>query len=78
MCHTRRLVYFHGEVSEDSPNNAPTPLGKPVKLIHYANSNLLHEAITGRLVPACLHFANATPMDWFIQKKVTAQTVTHS
>ena len=67
----------YGDVKEIVPNDAPTPLGKPVVLSHYVDANLYHNALTGRSVTACLHFANATPMDWYTKKQETVETATY-
>ena len=67
----------YGEVSEQLPADAPTPLGKPVTLTHYVDANLMHDILTGRSVTACLHFLNATPIDWYSKKMVTVETTTY-
>ena len=38
---------------------------------------LLHDVLTGRSVTACLHFVNATPIDWFSKKQATVETATY-
>ena len=67
----------YGEVSEQLPVDAPTPLGKPVTLTHYVDANLMHDILTGRSVTACLHFLNATPIDWYSKKMATVETATY-
>ena len=68
---------MYGDVKEYKPQDAPPPLGKPVQLIHYVDANLMHCSLTGRSVTACLHFANATPIDWYTKKQATAETATY-
>ena len=68
----------YGDVTEALPSNAPKPLGKSVQLTHYVDANLLHDVSTGRSVTACLHFANATPIDWYSKKQSTVETATYS
>ena len=68
---------IYGEVHEQMPTNAPKPLGKPVTLMHYVDANLMHDILTGRSVTACLHFMNATPIDWYSKKMATVETATY-
>ncbi len=68
----------YGNVEEELPKDAPRPLGKHVQLVHYKDANLMHDVLTGRSVTACLHFANATPIDWFTKKQATVETATYS
>ena len=67
----------YGEVKELIPENIPPPLGKPVQLTHYVDANLFHDALNGRSVTACLHFVNATPIDWYSKKQATVETATY-
>ena len=68
----------YGEVQEELPTDAPQPLGKPVQLIHYVDANLLHDKLSGKSITACLHFVNATPIDWYSKKQGTVETATYS
>ena len=68
---------IYGAVKEAEPTNAPPPLGKCVTLTHYVDTNLLHDILTGRSVTACLHFVNATPIDWFSKKQAAVETATY-
>ena len=68
---------IYGEIKEQLPSNAPKPLGKPVVLTHYVDANLMHDVLTGRSVTACLHFLNATPIDWYSKKMATVETATY-
>ena len=67
-----------GDVHEELPTNASLLLGKPVQLVHCLNADLMHDALAGRSVTACLHFTNAAPMDWHLKKQSTVETATHS
>ena len=69
---------IYGDVKELLPTDAPPPLGKTVTLTHYVDANLYHDAITGRSLTACLHFVNATPIDWYSKKQSTVETATYS
>ena len=60
----------YGNVRELVPNDAPTPLGKFVTLIHYVDVNLIHCLLTGRSVTGILTFINKTPIDWFLRNKL--------
>ena len=68
---------IYGEVQEHLPVNAPRPLGKPVTLTHYVDANLMHDILTGRSVTVCLHFMNATPIDWYSKKMATVEMATY-
>ena len=61
----------YGNVKEDSPDDAPTPLGKPVILTTYVDANLFHDMATGRAVTGVLHLINQTPFEWYSKKQGT-------
>ena len=65
-----------GDVSELVPSNAPEPLGEFVTLTHCVDANLMHDVTTGCSVVVCLHFINATPIDWHSKKQTTIETTT--
>ena len=67
----------YGDVKELVPERIPPPLGKPVQLTHYVDANLFHDALTGRSVTACLHFVNATLIDWYSKKQATVGMATY-
>ena len=69
---------IYGDVKEQLPDDAPPPLGKTVTLTHYVDANLYHDALTGRSLTACLHFINATLLDWYSKKQSTVETATYS
>lgn len=68
---------LYGEVSELLPSDAPEPLGKFVTLTYYVDANLMHDVITGHSMMACLHFVNATPIDWYSKKQATIETAAY-
>jgi hypothetical protein len=67
----------YGNTKEDTPRDAPKPLGKTVVTISYVDANLLHCLITGRSVTGILHFLNGTPIDWYSKKMATVETATY-
>ena len=67
-----------GNVQEEMPQDAPPALGKPVQLTHCVDANLMHDILTGGSVTACLHFINATPLDWHSNEQSALETATHS
>ena len=75
---TKNKNSIYGDVKEELPEDAPSPLGKPVQLTHYVDANLLHDKLSGKSVSACLHFANGTPIDWYTKKQGTVETATYS
>ena len=66
-----------GEVKEETPNDAPRPLGNAATLTHCADANLMHDLLTGRSVIGMLHFANQSIIDWHCKKPGSAETATH-
>ena len=67
----------YGNIHEEIPKDAPTPLGKPVTLTHFVDANLFHDQLTGRSVTGILHLLNQTPLDWFTKKQATVETATY-
>ena len=59
------------------PEDAPKPLGNPVKSTSYVDANLLHDLITGKSVTGILHFLNKTPVDWYSKLQATVETATY-
>ena len=70
-----KTVYAGSE--EEIPHDIPTPKGKSVKLVTYADSNLMHNILDGKAVTGILHFVNQTPFDWYSKKQATAETATY-
>ena len=66
-----------GDVKEQLPTDAPKPMGKPVVLTGYVDTNRLHDMTTGRLVTAMLHLINQTPVEWFSKKQAMVETATY-
>ena len=51
-------------IKEDTPDNLPTPRGKPMRLTTYVDANLMH-------------FLNSTPIEWFSKKQSTVEAATY-
>ena len=64
-------------VLEETPKDAPEPLGKSVTTTTFLDANLLHDLITGRSVTAVLHFFNLTPGDWYSKRQATVENATY-
>jgi hypothetical protein len=64
-------------VKEAVPQDAPTPRGNRVTMIHYVDANLYHDLLTGRSVTGILHILNQCPIDWFSKKQATVETATY-
>ena len=45
--------------------------------IHYVDTNLLHDLVTGRSVTAILHIVNGTPIDWYSKQEATVETASY-
>ena len=67
----------YGEVREETPPDAPEPLGRYVTTTHFFDANLMHCAVTGRAVTGALHLVNKTPLEWFCKKQSTVETATY-
>ena len=67
----------YGSPKEETPEDAPEPLGRPVILTHYVDANLYHCLLTGRSVTGIIHFLNGTPIDAFSKKQATVETATY-
>jgi hypothetical protein len=67
----------YGNVTEEIPSDAPTPLGRRVISSHYWDASLYHCMATGRSVTGILHFLNQTPIDWYSKKQATVETATY-
>ena len=67
----------YGNVKEEVPKDAPTPLGKRVVMTSYVDANLYHDMLSGRSVTGVLHFLNQTPVEWFSKKQATVETATY-
>jgi len=61
---------------ELTPEDIPKPLGKPVRMVSYVDSDLHHSMLDGKAVTAILHFLNQTPFDWCPKKQATVETAT--
>jgi len=66
----------YADSCEELPSDAPPPRGRSVQITTYADSNLLHDVLSGKSVTAILHFLNKTPIDWFCKKQSTVETAT--
>ena len=70
-----RSVY--AGTTEQVPDDAPEPKGKPVQTTTYKDANLNHCLITGKAVSGVLHLINQTPVDWFTKKQATVESATY-
>jgi hypothetical protein len=58
----------YNEALEDTPTDAPTPLGKFGVIATHVDANLCHDLVRGKSVSGILHWLNGTPIDWFSKK----------
>ena len=70
-----RSVY--GNISEQLPENAPKPLGKPIVHTCYKDATLHHDLSNGKAVTGIIHFINQTPVDWTARKQPTVESATY-
>ena len=64
---------IYGNVTEEFPDDAPEPLGKPVVLTTYVDANLYHDLITGRALTAVIHFVNGMFFDYYTKRQATVE-----
>ena len=70
------MYTVYGNVTEELPDNMPTPLGKPISITTYVDANLYHDLVTGRAATGIIHLANATPIEWYSKRQSTVMTAT--
>ena len=63
--------------SEEIPENAPPPKGKPIRTTTFIDANLMHDFTTGRAASGVLHMLNQTPIDWFSKRQGQVETATY-
>ena len=63
--------------TEDTPTDAPPPLGKQIVLTHYFDANLMHDVLSGRAVTGVVHFYNKTLVNWYCKKQSTTESATY-
>ena len=70
------MYTVYGNISEELPDDMPTPLGKPVCITMFVDANLYFDLINGRAVTGILSLVNQTPVDWYSKKQTTVATAT--
>jgi len=68
---------IYANAAEETPLDAPTPLGPPVIFTRYVDANLYHDWINGRSVTGILTLVNQTPLEWYSKKQATVETATY-
>jgi hypothetical protein len=67
----------YGNVQEQTPADAPPPLGNYVQTTTYVDANLMHCQVTGKSLTATLHLLNGTPIDGTSKKQATVESATY-
>jgi hypothetical protein len=62
---------------EQLPTDAPKPLGKPIRMVHYVDANLYHDMVSGRSITGILHMWNKTPIDWYSKLQAAVNDATY-
>jgi len=60
-----------------TPGDIPRPLGGPVRMVSYVDSDLCHNMLDGEAVTVTSHSLSQTPPDWRPKGRATAGTATH-
>ena len=71
------MYTVYGDVKEAIPEDAPSPLGKPVVLSAHVDANLQSCLVTGRAATCVLHHINGTLFDWYAKRQDTVETATY-
>ena len=71
------MYSVYGNISEELPDDLPTPKGKPVRTTTFLDANLMFCKATGRSASGILHFVLATPIDWYSKRQSTVETATY-
>ncbi len=65
---------FYGDVTESIPSNTPKPLGKPVDVSMFVDSNHAGDKQTRHSCSGFLIYVNKTLNDWYLKRQVTIET----
>ena len=66
----------YGGAKEETPDDAPKPLGKRIVISSHVDANLYHDLISGKAVTGIIYFFNKTPIDWYSKLQSTVETAT--
>lgn len=67
---------FYGNVQEETPRNAPKPLGNPVQMNVFVDANHARNNITRRSQTGILMYLNKAPIVWYSKSQKTVETST--
>ena len=67
-------TYVNGNTQEEMSYDMSTPKGKEVFIMVFADANIYHDYVTGRLVTGLLMLLNKTPIDWYSKRKDCDET----
>jgi hypothetical protein len=59
------------------PRGHTNTIVKSIQLLHYVDTNLYHDWVTGRSVTGIFHIINQTHLAWFSKKQSTVETATY-
>ncbi|KAL7447636.1 hypothetical protein ACHAXS_000034, partial [Conticribra weissflogii] len=65
---------FYGEVTEPIPPNAPKPLGKPVDVRMFVDSNHAGDKQTRHSHSSFLIYVNTALVDWHMKHQATIES----
>ena len=67
-------THIYGEISEQIPENAPEPLGKPLIIRAYVDADFAGEKLTRRSRTGYTIFLNMAPIYWHSKKQAGVET----
>ena len=67
---------FYGDVKEEIPEDAPEPLGEPIKITAFVDADHAGNVVTRRSQTGYLIFCNNAPILWYSKKQNTVEAST--
>ena len=67
---------FYGDVQEEVPSDAPTPLGKPVEINAWVDADHAGDRLTRRSHTGILIFVQSAPIFWYSKRQATIESST--
>ena len=65
---------FYPDAKEEIPPDAPEPLGKPVQITVFVDSDHAGDLVTRRSRTGVLVFLNRSPVNWYSKKQTSVET----
>ena len=70
------MSQIYVDAQEDLPTNSPTPLGNPVQINCFVDSDHAGDRVTRRSHTGIIIYLNKSPISWFSKKQATVESST--